>query len=109
SMRLRWMASGATGPVSDLPAPLELEILPDSVPHVEITAPTGDTIFTADGVVGLGITASDDHGIGRLGLRIARIGAAGDAAAVEQSVASAVGTSWVGSASVDVGAMQLQP
>ena len=109
STRLRWLASGTTGPVADLPAPLELEVLPDSVPHVEITAPTGDTVLAADGVVGLGITASDDHGIAQLGLRIARIAAAGDAPATEQPVASAVGTTWVGTASVDVSALQLQP
>ncbi|HEX7981519.1 MAG TPA: hypothetical protein VF461_23105, partial [Gemmatimonadaceae bacterium] len=109
STKMRWMASGTAGPVSDLPAPLELEVQPDSVPRVEITAPTGDTVLAADGVVGLGLTASDDHGIAQLGLRIARIGATGDAPATEQSVASAVGTTWVGTASVDVGAMQLQP
>jgi hypothetical protein len=48
SARLRWLASGTTGPVADLPAPLELEVQPDSVPHVEITAPTGDTVLAAD-------------------------------------------------------------
>jgi hypothetical protein len=109
SARLRWLAAGTTGPVSDLPAPLELEVQPDSVPHVEITAPTGDTVLAADGVVGLGLTASDDHGIAQLGLRIARIGAAGDAPATDQAVAKDVGTTWVGTASVDVGALQLQP
>jgi len=109
SARLRWLASGTTGPVADLPAPLELEVQPDSVPHVEITAPTGDTVLAADGVVGLGITASDDHGIAQLGLRIARIGATSDAPATEQGVAKDVGTTWVGTASVDVGALQLQP
>ena len=109
STKMRWLASGTTGPVSDLPAPLELEVQPDSVPHVEITAPTGDTVLAADGVVGLGITASDDHGIAQLGLRIARIGATGDAPATEQGVAKDVGTTWVGTASVDVAALQLQP
>jgi hypothetical protein len=109
SARLRWLAAGTTGPVSDLPAPLELEVQPDSVPHVEITAPAGDTVLAADGVVGLGLTASDDHGIAQLGLRIARIGAAGDAPATDQAVAKDVGTTWVGTASVDVGALQLQP
>src|SRR6185369_744731 len=59
--------------------------------------------------VGLGITTSDDHGIAQLGLRIARIGATSDAPATEQGVAKDVGTTWVGTASVDVGALQLQP
>jgi hypothetical protein len=109
STKMRWMASGSTGPVTDLPAALELEVQPDSAPRVEITAPTGDTVLAADGVVGLGIQASDDHGIAQLGLRIARIGATGDAPATDQPIANAVGTTWVGTASVDVGALQLQP
>jgi hypothetical protein len=109
SARLRWLASGTGGPVADLPAPLELEVLVDSAPRVEITAPTGDTILAAAEKVGLGLTASDDHGIATLSLRIAHLGAGGEGAAVGQPVASAVGTSWVGVASVDVAALQLQP
>ena len=109
SGRMRWLASGAGGPVADVPAPLELEVLVDSAPRVEITVPQGDTVLAAAETVGLGLTASDDHGIASLSLRIARLGAAGDGPAVGQPVASAVGTSWVGAASVDVAALQLQP
>jgi hypothetical protein len=109
SARLRWLASGTGGPVADVPAPLELEVLVDSAPRVEITAPTGDTILAAAEKVGLGLTASDDHGIATLSLRIARLGAGGDGSAAGQPVANAVGTSWVGVASVDVAALQLQP
>jgi hypothetical protein len=109
STRLRWLASGTGGPVTDVPAPLELEVLVDSVPRVDITAPTGDTVLAAAERVGLGITASDDHGIATLALRIARLGTDGEGAAAGQPVASAVGTSWVGVASVDVAALQLQP
>jgi len=109
STRLRWLASGAGGPVADVPAPLELEVLVDSVPRVDITAPTGDTVLAAAERVGLGITASDDHGIATLALRIARLGADGEGTTTGQPVASAVGTSWVGVAAVDVAALQLQP
>jgi hypothetical protein len=109
SARLRWLASGTGGPVADLPAPLELEVLVDSAPRVEITAPTGDTILAAAEKVGLGLTASDDHGIATLSLRIARLGAGGEGAVEGQPVASAVGTAWVGVASVDVAALKLQP
>ncbi|MFL5617927.1 MAG: hypothetical protein ACJ79A_05960 [Gemmatimonadaceae bacterium] len=109
SARLRWLASGAGGPVADVPAPLELEVLVDSAPRVEITAPTGDTLLAATDRVGLGLTASDDHGIATLALRIARLGAGGDGPGIGQSIVSAVGTSWVGVASVDVAALQLQP
>jgi hypothetical protein len=109
SARLRWLASGTGGPVTDVPAPLELEVLVDSAPHVEISMPTGDTVLVAAEQVGLGLTASDDHGISSLVLRIARIGAGGDGPPIGQPVASAVGTSWVGAATIDVAALQLQP
>ncbi|HEV7994173.1 MAG TPA: DUF4175 family protein [Gemmatimonadaceae bacterium] len=109
SAKLRWLASGSTGPVADLPAPLELDVQPDSAPRIEITAPTGDTVLAADDRVGLGLTASDDHGLATVALRIARIVAGTDGAPVGQPVASAVGTSWVGVATVDVSALQLQP
>jgi hypothetical protein len=109
SARLRWLASGSTGPVADLPAPLELEVLSDSAPRVEISAPTGDTLIAAAERVGLGLTASDDHGIATVALRIARITGGTDGAAMGQPVASSVGTSWVGAATVDITALQLQP
>ena len=109
SSRLRWLASGSKGPVADLPAPLELEVLADSAPRVEITAPTTDTVFAAAESVGLGLTASDDHGIASVSLRVARVGASAEAAPAGQPVARSVGTSWVGVATVDVSALRLKP
>jgi hypothetical protein len=105
SMQLRWSASGAGGTVPDLPPPLEITVVADSAPRVDIAEPKGDTILASDDRIGLGITASDDHGIARVALRVLR---ASDAAA-QQGVASAVGTSWAGTASLDVGALALQP
>ena len=109
SARLRWLASGTTGPVADLPAPLELDVLPDSAPRIEITAPTTDTILATGEKVGLGLTASDDHGIASIALRMARIVGGNDGAPVGQPVASGVGTAWVGVTTVDVSALQLEP
>ena len=109
SARLRWLASGTGGPVTDLPAPLELEVLVDSAPRVEINAPEGDTVLAGTDRVGLGLTAADDHGIASVALRVTRIGAGGDGPAIGQPVARGVGTSWVGTAAVDVAALQLQP
>jgi hypothetical protein len=109
SARLRWLASGTTGPVADLPAPLELEVLPDSAPRIEIREPTVDTVIVADDKVSLGLTASDDHGIAAVAVRIARAGADADRDAVTQPVASAVGTAWVGPAAVDLAPFSLRP
>jgi len=109
SARLRWLASGSTGPVADVPATLELDVLPDSAPRIEITAPTGDTVIAADDRVGLGLTATDDHGLASVALRMARIVGGNDGAPVGQPVAGAVGTSWVGVATLDVSALELKP
>jgi hypothetical protein len=109
SARLRWLAAGTAGPVTDLPAPLELEVLPDSAPRVEIRDPAVDTVIVADDRVSLGLTASDDHGIATVAVRIARAGADADRDAVTQPVASSVGTAWVGPAAVDLAPFSLRP
>jgi hypothetical protein len=105
SMQLRWRATSPMGEVPDLPPPLEITVLADSAPRVDILEPKGDTVLAAESRVGLGITASDDHGIARMTLRVLR---ASDAAS-EQEIASAVGTAWAGTASVDIAAMALRP
>ena len=58
-----WIANGANGPIADVPPPLELEVVPDSAPHVELVSPATDTIVAGDDKIALHATASDDHGI----------------------------------------------
>jgi hypothetical protein len=105
SMQLRWSATGATGAVPDVPPPLEITVVADSAPRVDIAEPKGDTVLAAGERIGLGITASDDHGIAAVALRVLR---ANDAAS-QQGIASAAGTSWAGTAALDVGALSLEP
>jgi hypothetical protein len=109
SARLSWRASGPLGAVPDVPPPLEIDILGDAPPQVSIVAPTADTVLAVDDRVGLGLSASDDHGIANLSLRIQRVTSSGEAPAASQSVAGNVGTSWVGSAAVNVAALALMP
>jgi hypothetical protein len=105
SMQLHWMATGPGGVVPDLPPPLEIAVLADSAPRVDIAEPKGDTVLVAGDNLGLGIAASDDHGIASVALRVRR---SSDAATL-QEVAGAVGASWAGTARLDVGALALQP
>jgi hypothetical protein len=65
----RWSAMGVSGPISDVPLPLEIEVLPDSAPRVEILSPGGDTTFTAGDSVTVAFMAADDHGVARVTLR----------------------------------------
>ena len=37
--RYAWVANGTTGPIADVPLPLELEVVPDSAPRVELVSP----------------------------------------------------------------------
>ena len=104
SMQLRWNASGPNGVVPDLPPPLEITVVPDSAPRVDIAEPKGDTILAAEASIGLGIVASDDHGIAAVELRVMR----GPDGATQQRVAGAVGPSWAGTASLDVAGLSLR-
>ncbi len=64
-----WVARGARTPIADLPAALEIEVLEDSVPHVEILEPTGEVLAGAGDRVGIEILAQDDHALRGVWLR----------------------------------------
>lgn len=67
--RYDWSAVGRTGPITDVPPALEIEVVPDSAPHVEILAPGGDTTVTAGDSLNLSVMATDDHGIASVAVR----------------------------------------
>ena len=102
SLRLEWAARGRDGVLPDLPPALELEVLADSAPHVEITSPTGDTLLVAGDSAALGVGATDDHGIAAVRLRITR-----GAQVREQAVAGPSGPAWAGAAPLDLSALGL--
>ena len=106
----RWEAAGAAGPIADVPAPLDLDVVPDSAPRVELVAPVADTIVSPSGIVALRVVASDDHGLRHVVLRARRVTASGrELAATEQRVADAPPAPWLGEASIDLGARGLEP
>jgi hypothetical protein len=59
----RWVAAGAAGTVTDVPPPLEVEVVPDSVPRAEIISPMQDTLVSPGAKVTLRLAAMDDHGL----------------------------------------------
>jgi hypothetical protein len=110
SARWSWIAMSAHGPVADVPAPIELDVLPDSAPHVEIADPARDTVMLAGTELALRITASDDHGIAAVTMRSWRRMASGAAQpGLEQPLASPGAPEWSGNATVDAGVRGLQP
>ena len=72
-----WFAAAAAGPIADLPDPLQVDVIPDSAPRVEILSPGRDTIVTPGDRIPLSITASDDHALASVVLRTWRTSAAG--------------------------------
>ena len=53
----------------DVPLPLELEVVPDSAPRVELVSPAADTLVAGDDRIPLRITVTDDHGIAAIELQ----------------------------------------
>jgi hypothetical protein len=110
SGRWSWYAAGSQGRIADLPAPLELEVIPDSVPQVEILAPAGDTVVLADASVAIRAAATDDHGLASVVLVSRRRLANGS---VMPDVVQPLGTprapAWSGVPSLELAPRGLQP
>jgi hypothetical protein len=67
--RWEWLADGADGPIADVPAPLELDVIPDSAPRAEILTPAADTTIAVADRMTLEVAATDDHGLSGVVLR----------------------------------------
>ena len=83
SARLTWEAMGKAGKIAEVPEPLELDVLPDSTPTVEILAPGRDTVAAEDDSIGVAVLATDDHALGNVALRVSVMDASGTEAATD--------------------------
>jgi hypothetical protein len=110
SGRWNWAAVGATGPIVDLPLPLELEVVPDSAPRADIIQPTGDTAVAGQDRVALRLAASDDHGIASIELLSWRESALGERQpTVSQRITMQPSTVWSDVAELDLAPRDLRP
>ncbi|HEY8174563.1 MAG TPA: hypothetical protein VIF32_02630 [Gemmatimonadaceae bacterium] len=115
SVRLDWFAFGVKGPIADVPLPLEIEVIPDSIPRVELVSPATDTLVATTDHIPLQITATDDHGIASVELHTSRVVGSREAgsgkreAIVAQRISGAQGTVWNGTPTVDLAARDLKP
>ena len=106
----RWFAAGSRGPIGDLPSPLQLEVIPDSVPRVEILGPSADTVVLADASIPIRAAATDDHGVASVDLVTRRRLASGsEMPEVVQSLASPAAPAWSGAAPLELAPRGLQP
>jgi hypothetical protein len=110
SGRWTWRATGAQGVIPDVPAALELTVVADSSPRVEIIAPRTDTLIAAGDRVEIRAEAADDHGIGSLVLRSWRRQASGlSLPEVSQTLAAPNEPRWLGTIPLDLAPRALEP
>ncbi len=105
-----WEARGTSAEIADLPGALEIEVLADSAPHVEILDPTGEALVGSRDRVGIEILAQDDHALSGVWLRrwvVAPDGTPGEPVDVKLS-ASREGE-WLGGAIQELGPLLLEP
>ena len=74
----QWAAEGSQGPIADLPPALELEVLPDSAPQVEIISPSRDSTVDVKDSVRVSVLATDDHGLAGVLLKVALVNSRGE-------------------------------
>jgi hypothetical protein len=104
-----WSATGSLGPIADVPLPLELEVVPDSAPRVELVSPASDTLVAGGDRVPLRLTVTDDHGIARVELQSWKQGSGGAQPVIVEPLAAAQSTLWNGAAILDLAPRDLQP
>ena len=105
-----WRAVGSAGPISDVPPAIQLDVVPDSAPRVEIISPNRDTVVTVGDRIPVSIGASDDHALASVILRSWRTpGSGGALPEVVQPVSDSAVSRWVGVVTLDLGGRGLQP
>jgi flagellar biosynthesis GTPase FlhF len=110
SGRYDWSAVGVSGPIADVPAALDIEVIPDSAPRIEILAPTVDTTVSPADTIDLSFLATDDHGIANVVLRVWRHPEGGSAMPeTSRPLVSQATTQWTGEASLSLPAIGAQP
>jgi hypothetical protein len=109
SGRLDWFAFSTRGQINDVPLPLEIEIVPDSVPYVALLSPTADTLVATSDRIPLQITATDDHGLASVELSTTRVSSGKRETAIMQRLSGPQGTVWNGTPAIDLSARELQP
>ena len=110
SGRWSWVATGRRVSIADVPAPLELEVIADSLPRAEILSPAGDTVVAASDRLLLRAGAVDDHGLSSVVLRSWRRPALGrEQPTVSQRLAAEPPSPWTGETVLELAPRGLEP
>lgn len=103
----RWRVEGAAEDIEDLPPPLDIDVIPDSLPRVEILAPQGERMVTSTARVALELMASDDYGLRGVTLRVRE--AAPNGASATVTLSDAREALWSGVHRLDLAPLGLEP
>src|SRR5215203_667190 len=107
--RYEWNAAGVAGAISEVPAALEIEVIPDSAPRIEILAPATDTTVSAVDTIPMSFLATDDHGLSTVTLRIWRQPEGGTAEPeTTRPLLTQPMTQWTGDATLSLPALGVQ-
>ncbi|MBC7791768.1 MAG: hypothetical protein H7Z74_17615 [Anaerolineae bacterium] len=110
SGKWQWTARFAGGLVPDMPAPLDIEVVPDSAPRVEMLAPPADTVVLATDQIDIRASAADDHGLAAIALRSWRVPEGGSALPeVSEAIAAPREPEWSGQVSLNLAERGLEP
>lgn len=110
SMVLDWEARGERTEFADLPAPLEIDVLIDSLPRIEILEPTGEVLVQVGDRVPVELLAQDDHRLSGIWVRRTVTDETGTTRKDDELRVSDAGESeWVGGVVQDLAGLGLAP
>ena len=108
--RYEWSAAGVGGPITEVPAALEIDVVPDSAPRIEILSPGADTTVSAADTIALSFLATDDHGLASIVLRVWRQPDGGTAGPeTVRPLLSKPTSQWTGDAALSLPSLDVQP
>jgi hypothetical protein len=103
----RWEVVGTSAESLDIPPPLDIEVVADSLPRVEILSPTGEVNVVPNQRVMLELLAQDDQALARVSLRLSRVGASGGTREIVLSERREA--LWSGAVAAELAAFALTP
>ncbi len=107
---LTWHADGVAAPIADLPAPLQLDVVPDSAPQVDFLAPGSDSSVAPSGTVRVAVAAADDRVLRDVTLAVwVKRGDGRATPPQSRQLFEGGAPSFIGAMTVDLAALSLQP
>ncbi len=106
----QWVVQGVGAPIEDVPPPLQIEVIADSLPRPEILAPVGELLVAVFEEVPLELLAHDDHALTGVWLRTwVRTVAGVDGPARETLLSDRRAPTWVGVGTVEMRTISVRP